>query len=195
MTARILAGSLAIALLTATSLGAQSAPMRAGNTLDVGVGGGIAGVRCESCIPGDASATSGFLKVGRVVTPNALATLEWSRWSRPQFGQQARFDFVTAGAQVYLLSGLDLWMRYAIGYGRASYVQMVFEPQTYRTERSGFAQSGSLGYDLHLSKRIVLAPFVIVSSIRKGGATVDGQAAPYDVSAGVTQYGISLGLR
>jgi hypothetical protein len=195
MTARVLAGWLAIALLTATSLGAQRSPVRAGNTLDVGVGGGLAGVRCESCIPSDASAASGFVKVGRVVAPNVIASLEWTRWSRPQFGQQARFDFVTAGAQVYLVSGLDLWMRYAIGYGRASYVQMVFEPQTYRTERSGFAQNASLGYDMRVSDRVVLAPFVMVSSIRKGSARVDGQAAPYDVSAGLMQYGISLGLR
>ena len=57
---------------------------------------------------------SGFVRVGRVLTPTVIASLEWSRWSRPQFDQHSRFDF---------------WMRYAIGYGRTSYVQMVVNGQ------------------------------------------------------------------
>jgi hypothetical protein len=193
--ARHLVGSFAAIVLHVSSLSAQNAPLRAGNTADVGLGGGLAGVRCESCIPSDAVAMSGFVRVGRVLTPTVIASLEWSRWSRPQFDQQSRFDFVTVGAQWYLIPPSGLWMRYAIGYGRTSYVQMPFEPTVYRTERSGVAYTAGIGYDLHVSDKVVVGPFAAVSDIVRGGAVVNGQPTSYDVSSGLFQYGISVGLR
>jgi hypothetical protein len=194
MNARLLVGSFAAIVLNVSSVGAQGTSLRAGNTADIGLGGGLAGVRCESCIPSDASAISGFVRVGRVITPSIIASLEWARWSRSQFDQHSRFDFVTVGAQWYLTPS-GLWLRSALGYGRASYSQMPFEPTVYRTERSGLAYNGGIGYDLHLSDKVVVGPFATVSAIRKGGAQVNGQPSPYDVSSSLFQYGISVGLR
>jgi hypothetical protein len=195
MNARLLVGSFVAIVLHVSPLGAQGAPLRAGNTADIGVGGGLAGVRCESCIPSDASALSGFVRVGRAITPNVIASVEWERWSLSQFDQRSRFDFVTVGAQWYLIPPTGLWMRYAIGYGRTSYMQMPFEPTIYRTERSGVAYSAGVGYDLHVSDNVVVGPFGTVSAIRKGGGTVNGRPTSYDVSSSLFQYGISVGLR
>jgi hypothetical protein len=193
MTTRILVGSLAIALLAAPPLAAQSPPMRAGSAFDIGVGSGIAGGRCERCIPSDASAMSGFLRFGRVITSNVVASVEWARWSRSQFDQQSRFDIVTVGAQWYPISGFGLSMRNAIGYGRTSYVQRI-DPATYRTERSGFAYHTGFGYDIRVSDNVVVAPFITVNAVVKGGARVNGQPTPYDVSTSLLQYGMSVGL-
>jgi hypothetical protein len=195
MHARILVGSFAAVALVVSSLGAQRAPLRAAATLDVGMGGGLAGVRCEGCIPSDASAVSGFVRVGRGIMSNVIASLEWARWSRPQFGQHGQYDFLTIGPQVYLLPGIDLWGRSGIGYGRTSYVAMPFEPDVYRTERSGLAFSAAMGYDLRVSDRIVLGPFLMVSTMQRGSARVNGQDSPYDVSASLFQYGMSIGFR
>ena len=193
MIGRHLLGSLALALLTATSLGAQSAPLRT-VTFDAGLGGGHASGNCENCIPHGASAASGFLRLGRVITPELIASLEWARWSRPQFGSQSRFDFLTVGAQWYPISGSGFSMRYAMGYGKSSYAQMV-DPSVYRTERSGFAYNAGAGYDVRVSDRIIVGPFATVNSIAKGEARVNGQVAPYEVSTGLIQYGLSVGLR
>jgi hypothetical protein len=194
MKVRILVGSFAALALQIASAGAQGAPLRAGNTADVGFGGGLAGVRCESCIPHDDVAMSGFVRVGRVLTPTVIASLEWARWARAQFDQQSRFDFVTLGAQWYMMPPSGLWTRYAIGYGRVAFVQMPFATDTYRTERAGLAYNTSIGYDLHVADRIVVGPFVTVSTMR-GGARVNGQPTAYDVSTSLFQYGISVGLR
>jgi hypothetical protein len=195
MRARAFVGSFATAVLLVPSVRAQGVPLRAGNTVDIGIGGGHASVYCEGCIPSSASAMSGFVRVGRVLAPTVIVSAEWARWTRPQFDQQSQFDVVTIGAQWYPIAPSGLWMRYAVGYGRSTYAQMPIEPAVYRTERSGLAYNASIGYDLHVSDRVVVGPFGAVSDIRKGGAQVNGQPATYDVSSGLFQYGISVGLR
>jgi hypothetical protein len=192
MNRRMLLATCATVLLSGTSLTAQSATTRTGYTVDAGLAGGSAAGYCTDCLPSDANATSGFLRVGRFVASDLAVSLEWTRSTRSQFGQPSRFEFVTAGVQWYPLSRLST--RYAIGYGNTSYAQVV-EPNTYRTERAGLAYQTSIGYDIPVSEKLVVSPFVAATATVKGRARVNGQVAPYDVSTSLFQYGMSLGLR
>jgi hypothetical protein len=196
MFGRIITTTLLLAIAGTSSLGAQDAGPLHGTIVELGVGGGWAGTTCHGCIASNSNGASGFVHVGRSLTPDLVAGVEWARWSKMQFGERGQYDFVTATAKWYPIDGRGFFSKTGVGYGHTIYHQWDLSEAPYSTERAGLAYQVGFGYDVPLADHLFVAPFAQILATTAGTARVDGQQdndGPH--SSSLLQYGMSIGWR
>jgi hypothetical protein len=185
----------AVALLTAfvAPLGAQQAPLREGTLVEAGFGGGWAGAGCrgEGCMFQNENGWSGYVQVGHPITQEFTLGAEYSRWSKAQYGGHGHFDLYTAVVQWYPESGRFFWKGGA-GYGRTRYVQSLVDAAA--IEQDGLVYQIGIGYDMPVSRRVALTPYVKIASTLQGAARVEGVQRQGKFSSNILQYGFAIGL-
>lgn len=186
----IVAVALASCLVSAPAEG-QSSPI----ALTLGAGGGWAGTTCRDCTATSENGPSGLVQLGVHVLPSLRLGVEWDGWSKAQFGERSRVDFVMAAADYYPISGAAVFLKGLAGYGHMRYrLWDPYSTQATTVEHGDVAYGLGAGYDLRVARRLSMSPYAQIVTTRAGSGRV-GQFAVEKQVADMVQYGVLLRLR
>jgi hypothetical protein len=171
---------------------AEPAPMndRAGYSVSLGLGGASNGVSCADCATDRQNSASGFLRVGKGITPSVMAGLELNGWNKTENGVDGRGAMLSAIAQWYPSMTNGFFTKVGAGMGRLT-VEDKAPPAT-KLQSTGFAYQLGLGYDMSIARRWSITPYVNYLSTAGAKAQLNGVDMNEKMDGNYVQYGLGL---
>lgn len=170
---------------------AAGAKDRDGYSLSLGLGGGSNGLTCTGCATTRESGGSGYLRVGKGITPSLLMGLELNGWNKTKNNVVGRTGMLSAIAQFYPNMTSGLFLKSGLGMGRTTIDDRSAAPSN-RLQSTGFGYQFGMGYDMSVARRWSLTPYV--NYLATAGATVqlNGVTMNEKLDANYVQYGLGL---
>ena len=197
----ILCTIAALALLSApAALQAQgrSAARRAapsndrdGYSLSLGLGGGSNGLSCAGCATARESGASGYLRVGKGMTPSLMMGLELNGWNKSENAASTRTGMLSAIAQWYPSMTNGFFLKTGAGMGRTTLDDNSTTPSS-KLQSTGFGYQFGLGYDMSIARRWSITPYVNYLATTGANAELNGVNTNQKLDANYVQYGLGL---
>jgi hypothetical protein len=191
----------AVALLTApaalqaqgraTARPAMPSNDRDGYSLSLGLGGGSSGVSCTGCATDRENGASGYLRVGKGMTPSLMMGLELNGWNKTEAAATGRNTMFSAIAQWYPSMTNGFFLKTGAGMGRMTLEDKSVTPSD-KLQSTGFAYQFGLGYDLSIARRWSITPYVNYLSTAGAKAELNGVTSSEKLDANYAQYGLGL---
>lgn len=199
-TTNILSAFAAVALLAAP-LAAQGrvssrrapAPVsndRDGYSLSLGLGGGSTGVSCTGCATDRQNGPSGYLRVGKGMTPSVMMGLELNGWNKTENNATARAGMFSAIAQWYPSMTNGFFLKTGAGLGRTT-IEDKSTPSS-KLQSTGFGYQFGTGYDMSIARRWSITPYVNYLATAGAKAELNGVSSNEKFNANYFQYGLGL---
>ncbi|MES2178517.1 MAG: hypothetical protein V4550_11715 [Gemmatimonadota bacterium] len=187
-------------LLPAAPMAAQSAAPKAGTiSASIGVGGGSASLSCASCKSSRESNVTGSASLGIGVSSQFVIAGELSGWMKDYNSVNGtgtlRLIFANVVGKLYPQSGSGLFVKAG---GGGSFINEEIRRTAVPTttvKSSGLGLVAGAGWDLPLSGRVVLTPYVEYNRAAAGNATANGIRTSEQLGANLFHGGISIGVR
>ena len=199
-TTRILSALTAVAILAAP-LAAQgrasarrAAPMtndRDGYSLSLGLGGGSNGVSCTNCVTSRENGASGYLRVGKGMTPSVMMGVELNGWNKTQNSATARTGMLSAIALWYPSLTNGYFLKTGAGIGRTTIDDKSTTPSN-KLQATGFGYQFGMGYDMSIARRWSITPYVNYLATAGAKAQLNGVSSNQAFNANYFQYGLGL---
>ena len=200
-TTNILSALTAVALLAAP-LAAQGrvssrrapAPVsndRDGYSLSLGLGGGSTGVSCTGCATNRQNGPSGYLRVGKGMTPSLMMGLELNGWNKTENSATARAGMFSAIAQWYPSMTNGFFLKTGAGLGRTTIEDNSTTPSN-KLQSTGFGYQFGTGYDMSIARRWSITPYVNYLATAGAKAQLNGVSSNEAFNANYFQYGLGL---
>ena len=194
-----------VALLTAPlALHAQrratarpaAAPMndRSGYSLSLGLGGGSNALTCAGCVSTRETGASGYLRVGKGMTPSLMMGVELNGWNKSENQATARTGMLSAIAQYYPTLTNGFFVKSGAGLGRTTLQDNSTTPSS-KLQSTGFGYQFGLGYDMNIASRWSITPYVNYLATAGANAELNGVDMNEKLNANYVQYGLGLSWR
>ncbi len=190
----------AVALLSAplaaqgrTVRRAEPAPSndRSGYSVSLGLGGGSSGISCAGCASDRENGMSGYLRVGKGISPSLMAGLELNGWNKTENNVTGRTSMLSAIAQWYPSMTNGFFTKVGAGMGRLSIEDKSTTPAD-KLQSTGFAYQMGVGYDMSIARRWSITPYVNYLSTAGAKAQLNGVDTNEKMDGNYFQYGLGL---
>lgn len=171
----------------------QPAPVnhRDGYSLSLGLGGGSSGVTCTGCATTRENGASGYLRVGKGMTPSLMMGLELNGWNKTENNVEGRTGMLSAIAQYYPSMTNGFFLKSGLGMGRTTLDDRSTTPSN-KLQSTGFGYQFGLGYDMSVGRRFAITPYVNFLATAGAKAELNGVTTNYNLDANYVQYGLGL---
>ena len=153
-TVALLASPLALQAQRRATARPAAAPMhdRSGYSLSLGLGGGSNALSCAGCVSTRETGASGYLRVGKGMTPSLMAGVELNGWNKSENQATARTGMLSAIAQYYPSLTNGFFVKAGVGVGRTT-LEDNSTPPSSKLQSTGFGYQFGLGYDMSIARR------------------------------------------
>lgn len=164
---------------------------RDGYSLSLGLGGGSNGLTCTGCATTRESGASGYLRVGKGMTPSLLMGLELNGWNKTENNVVGRTGMLSAIAQYYPSMTNGLFLKSGLGMGRTTIDDRSVTPSN-KLQSTGFGYQFGMGYDMSIARRWSITPYVNYLATAGVTAQLNGVTMNEKLDANYVQYGLGL---
>lgn len=164
---------------------------RDGYSLSLGLGGGSSAVSCTGCATDRSNGASGYLRVGKGMTPSLMMGLELNGWNKTQNNVDGRVGMLSAIAQWYPTLTNGFFLKGGAGMGRTTLDDKSVTP-TNKLQSTGFGYQFGMGYDMGIARRWSITPYVNYLATAGGKAVLNGVSSSETFNANYVQYGLGL---
>jgi hypothetical protein len=187
----------AVALLSAP-LAAQSRAAvgpssngRDGYSLSLGLGGGSSGVTCAGCATDRENGASGYLRIGKGMTPTLMMGLELNGWNKTENNVTGRNTMLSAITQWYPSVSNGFFAKAGAGMGRMTIEDKSSTPSD-KLQSTGFGYQLGMGFDMSIARRWSLTPYVNYLATAGAKAELNGVNTNEKLDGNYVQYGLGL---
>ena len=164
---------------------------RDGYSLSLGLGGGSNGLTCTGCATTRESGASGYLRVGKGMTPSLLMGLELNGWNKTKNNVEGRTGMLSAIAQYYPSMTNGLFLKSGLGMGRTTIDDRSVAPSN-KLQSTGFGYQLGMGYDMNIARRWSITPYLNYLATAGSTAQLNGVTMNEKLDANYVQYGLGL---
>lgn len=164
---------------------------RDGYSLSLGLGGGSNGLTCTGCATTRESGASGYLRVGKGMTPSLLMGLELNGWNKTKNNVEGRTGMLSAIAQYYPSMTNGLFLKSGLGMGRTTIDDRSVVPSN-KLQSTGLGYQFGMGYDMNIARRWSITPYVNYLATAGATAQLNGVTMNEKLDANYVQYGLGL---
>lgn len=181
--------------LTAQSRSARvaAAPMNArdGYSVSLGLGGGSNGLTCTGCNAPRENGASGYLRLGKGMTPSMMMGVELNGWNKNETNGYGRTGMLSAIAQWYPSLTNGFFAKAGAGVGRTTIEDRSVTPSD-KLVATGFGYQFGAGYDMAIARRWSITPYANYLATTGANATLNGTSMNQNLDANYVQYGLGL---
>jgi hypothetical protein len=194
----------AVALLTApAAVSAQGRGMsrpaapaptndRDGYSLSLGLGGASSAFSSPGAGSSDRqNSPSGYLRLGKGFTPSVMLGVELNGWNKTEDQVTSRTGMLSAIAQWYPSMTNGFFAKGGMGLGRTTVEDKTVTPSD-KVESTGFGYQVGMGYDMSITRRWSITPYVNYLATAGANAKFNGVDANTKLDANYFQYGLGL---
>ena len=164
---------------------------RAGYSLSLGLGGGSNALTCTGCVTNRENGASGYLRVGKGMTPSLMMGLELNGWNKTKNNVAGRTGMLSAIAQYYPSLTNGFFVKSGAGMGRTTIEDRSVTPYD-KLQSTGFGYQFGLGYDMSIARRWSITPYVNYLATAGAKAELNGVTSSEKLDANYVQYGLGL---
>jgi hypothetical protein len=164
---------------------------RDGYSVSLGLGAGSNGVSCTNCTTTRKNGASGYLRVGKGITPSLMMGVELNGWNKSETAGTASTGMMTAIAQWYPSLTNGFFLKTGAGVGRSTAEDKSTVPSN-KVESTGFGYQFGLGYDMSIARQWSITPYVNYLATTGANAKLNGVNANQTMDANYFQYGLGL---
>ncbi len=175
----------------ATARPAMPSNERDGYSLSLGLGGGSQGYKCAGCATDRESGASGYLRVGKGMTPNLMMGLELNGWNKTETGGKLSAGMLSAIAQYYPSRTNGFFLKTGLGIGRTVIEDNVSVPSR-KLQSAGLGYQVGMGYDLSIARRWSITPYVNYLATSGANGELNGVSTNEKFDSNYLQYGLGL---
>ena len=192
----MLAAPLALHAQRRTTARPAAAPMidRSGYSFSLGLGGGSNALSCGGCVSTRETGASGYLRVGKGMTPSVMAGVELNGWNKSENQGTARTSMLSAIGQYYPSLTNGFFAKSGVGIGRTTLQDNSTAPSS-KLQSTGFGYQFGVGYDMSIARRWSITPYVNYLATAGANAQLDGVDMNEKLNANYVQYGLGLSWR
>ena len=172
---------------------AAPAPMndRAGYSLSLGLGGGSSGISCVGCGTDRENGASGYLRIGKGMSPSVMMGLELNGWNKTEDNVVGRSGMLNAIAQWYPSMTNGFFLKGGAGMGRTTIEDKSTTPSD-KLQSTGFGYQVGTGFDMSIGRRWSITPYVNYLATAGGKASFNGVSSDEKFDSNYVQYGLGL---
>ena len=164
---------------------------REGYSLSLGLGGGSNGVSCTGCVTERENGASGYLRVGKGISPTLMMGLELNGWNKTENNVAGRTGMLSAIAQWYPSMTNGFFAKTGLGMGRTTIEDKSTTPSD-KLQSTGFGYQFGMGYDMSIARRWSITPYVNYLATAGAKAQLNGVNTNEKFDANYVQYGLGL---
>jgi hypothetical protein len=164
---------------------------RAGYSLSLGLGGGSSTYTCAGCPTDRENGASGYLRVGKGMTPSLMMGLELNGWSKTENNVEGRNGMFSAIAQWYPSMTNGFFAKGGLGLARTTIDDRTSTAPD-KVESTGFGYQVGMGYDMSIARRWSITPYVNFLGAPNANAKLNGVDAGEKLGSNYVQYGLGL---
>jgi hypothetical protein len=164
---------------------------RDGYSLSLGLGGASSGVSCTGCATDRQNGASGYLRVGKGMTPSVMVGVELNAWNKTENNVDGRIGMLSAIAQWYPSLTNGFFVKGGAGIGRTTLEDKSTVPSD-KLQSTGFGYQAGLGYDMSIARRWSITPYVNYLATAGAKAELNGVAQNGKFDGNYFQYGLGL---
>jgi hypothetical protein len=164
---------------------------RAGYSFSIGLGGGSNGYSCPNCVTDRQNGGSGYLRVGKGMTPSLMMGVELNGWNKTKNNVTGRTGMLSAIAQWYPSTTNGFFAKGGLGVGRTTLDDKSTTP-TSKIQSTGFGYQVGMGYDMSIARRWSITPYVNYLATAGASAKLNGVSMNQNLNANYVQYGLGL---
>lgn len=163
---------------------------RAGYSFSLGLGGGSNGLSCAGCATTRENGASGYLRVGKGMTPSLMMGAELNGWNKTENNVVGRTGMLSAIAQWYPSLTNGFFLKTGAGLGRTT-IDDQNAPAS-KVQSTGFGYQFGMGYDMSIARRWSITPYVNYLATAGANAELNGVNQNQKLDANYVQYGLGL---
>ena len=164
---------------------------RAGYSVSLGLGGGSNGLTCPGCATTRENGASGYLRVGKGMTPSVMMGVELNGWNKTESNVSSHTGMLSAIAQWYPSMTNGYFLKSGLGMGRTTIDDKSTTP-TSKLQSTGFGYQFGMGYDMSIARRWSITPYVNYLATTGANAQLNGVSMNQKLNANYVQYGLGL---
>jgi hypothetical protein len=164
---------------------------REGYSLSLGLGGGSSGVSCAGCATNRENGMSGYLRLGKGMSPSLMMGVELNGWNKTQQSVTSRNTMLSAIAQWYPSMTNGFFAKGGLGVGRTMIDDKSSVPSN-KFQSTGLGYQVGVGYDMSVARRWSVTPFLNYLSTAGAKGQLNGTSTNQKFDGNYFQYGLGL---